>query len=583
MKPLNLDNKPCSPISSNCVVWQGPDIPCINLCTGDTVSDVVSAMATELCTILDTLKVSNYDLTCFNLQACGPEDFQALIQFLITKICELEGVTPETKDEPTCPDCVVSVAECFVTGNQTTMQLVDYVQLIGERICSIITEISLITAQITDILIRLTDLENAPAPTFTIPTVDLTACDLSATVVAGASYDVDLLLSTLINDSTYGYCALISATGLPADIISAVTSQEPCISESISTLSNPGTPYGAEYPTWVNNPATIADSIINIWLTLCDIHTAVSASSIEILDEGVSLTTEVSSIDFVGDGVTATAVGDAVTVTIPGTSAIADTGWVDLEGFEFMTGSAAALRPQCRRIGNAIHFRGFAYVPLTDGSNIPLELTTANGYDLETAIAPATGNNGTFFGVTTNGNGSLEWNQGNRVIPSNVLDPSETLDGTYRKQLPEVMSRIIRLHNDVGDPINNCTQITAAGVIGILSDGSLYFGTLKDQEIPSTFPGPIGTSALRFISSNIRVGEFVPNYINVTADIHNLGASGASSLSASTDFSGTDYKWPFSCDTGEEDQLGAFRAILDGLVAFVDCNATPATADCNTP
>ena len=40
MKPLNLDNKPCSPISSNCVVWQGPDIPCIQLCTGDTVSDV---------------------------------------------------------------------------------------------------------------------------------------------------------------------------------------------------------------------------------------------------------------------------------------------------------------------------------------------------------------------------------------------------------------------------------------------------------------------------------------------------------------------------------------------------------------
>mgnify|MGYP003670327522 FL=1 len=80
MKPLNLDNSPCSPISSNCVVWQGPDISCINLCTGDTVSDVVSAMAKELCTILDSLKVTNYDLTCFNSTACGPEDFNALIQ-----------------------------------------------------------------------------------------------------------------------------------------------------------------------------------------------------------------------------------------------------------------------------------------------------------------------------------------------------------------------------------------------------------------------------------------------------------------------------------------------------------------------
>ena len=42
MKPLNLDNSPCSPISSNCIVWQGPDIPCIHLCTGDTISDVVN-------------------------------------------------------------------------------------------------------------------------------------------------------------------------------------------------------------------------------------------------------------------------------------------------------------------------------------------------------------------------------------------------------------------------------------------------------------------------------------------------------------------------------------------------------------
>ena len=97
------------------------------------------------------------------------KDFQALIQFLIEKICENEGITPETKDVSTCPDCVVSVAECFVTGTQTTMQLVDYVQLIGERVCSIITEISLINTQITDILIRVTTLENAPVPTFTVP------------------------------------------------------------------------------------------------------------------------------------------------------------------------------------------------------------------------------------------------------------------------------------------------------------------------------------------------------------------------------------------------------------------------------
>lgn len=41
-------------------------------------------------------------------------------------------------------------------------------------------------------------------------------------------------------------------------------------------------------------------------------------SSITIKDEGVTLTTAVNSIDFVGAGVTATAIGNDVTVTIPG-------------------------------------------------------------------------------------------------------------------------------------------------------------------------------------------------------------------------------------------------------------------------
>ena len=85
MKPLNYDNSPCSPISSNCVIWQGPDLHCIKLCAGDTVSDVIANLATELCTIMEQLDITNYDLSCFNLVACPPNTFEALIQFLIEK------------------------------------------------------------------------------------------------------------------------------------------------------------------------------------------------------------------------------------------------------------------------------------------------------------------------------------------------------------------------------------------------------------------------------------------------------------------------------------------------------------------
>ena len=141
MKPLNYDNSPCSPISSNCVIWQGPDIPCIKLCAGDTISDVVFKLATELCTVLDTLNVTNYDLSCFNLVACGPNDFQALIQFLIERICALQtevdaigdpvnNTTNTTKSDP-----LVTIADCFVVGGVTVMTVSQYAQAIGTKVC----------------------------------------------------------------------------------------------------------------------------------------------------------------------------------------------------------------------------------------------------------------------------------------------------------------------------------------------------------------------------------------------------------------------------------------------------------------
>jgi len=577
MKPLNLDNKPCSPISSNCVVWQGPDIPCIQLCTGDTVSDVVSAMATELCTILDTLKVSNYDLTCFNLQACGPEDFQALIQFLITKICELEGITPETKDIPSCPDCVVSVAECFVTGTQTTMQLVDYVQLIGEKVCSLITEISLIQAQITDILIRVTNLENAPVPTFTIPTVALTECDLSATVTAGASYDIDVLVTALVNDSVNGYCALIGATGLPADLLSAVSSQEPCITELSDTRSNPGTNYGTEYATWVASPLTVADSITNIWLVLCDLYTALaSIQTITVADT--------PTIDLT------LSAGNELTADIT------DTGWVDLEGFTFYS---LLDKTKCRRIGNVIHFKGIAFIPL---DNSGTAYTLNDVYDLRniTSVLPFTGTGGVSIASDL-----ITWNNGNSSVPASVLN-GDVIDDVYRIDAPTIAERPVQIGG-------GSTRLFSATRVQVNANGSLTLATVDSYEsMPATLGLTTlkGSSALRYLTSNIRQNDFVPDFTNVSSDIHSFPVPAAWDVAATytvgdivehngdfyqsfinvtgggapdvtptswgpytskldTDFQTGQPVYTFSCNAGDPQELGGFFVILDGLTCFV--------------
>ncbi len=131
MKPLNESEPGCNFTTSNCVIWQGPDIPCLNLCKGDTVSDVIFKLATEVCGILHTLDIDTYDLSCFNLTTCKPKDFEQLFQFLMDRVCKLEqctGCIPNCNGVSTLPtvpptsgtggeNFIVPISECFYFTN----------------------------------------------------------------------------------------------------------------------------------------------------------------------------------------------------------------------------------------------------------------------------------------------------------------------------------------------------------------------------------------------------------------------------------------------------------------------------------
>ena len=80
----------CIPTSSNCIVWDGPDIPCLKLCKGDTVTDVLYKLAKDYCDLLVQFDPSKYDISCFNYIGCSPENFSELLQIIINKICDIE-------------------------------------------------------------------------------------------------------------------------------------------------------------------------------------------------------------------------------------------------------------------------------------------------------------------------------------------------------------------------------------------------------------------------------------------------------------------------------------------------------------
>lgn len=269
MKPVNLDNSPCSPVSSNCVIWQGPDIPCIKLCKGDTISTVVAKMATELCSILDTLDVSNYDLSCFNLNECAPKDFQELIQFILDRLCKV-GKLPLENGEGSGETVVISTnfllgaAPCFNVTEP--IKLTEYVTLIGNRVCSLVTQISVINQTLTQLNARITALENEPDYVYTLPTFE-PLCTIGG--LSLGPQNIAVILQEFIDAV---WCPFFGIVGTTANLANAVATQNTTTLGVLSTSIQYGGTMGAAYPGYTNPgpTSTIASTIQNLWWALED-------------------------------------------------------------------------------------------------------------------------------------------------------------------------------------------------------------------------------------------------------------------------------------------------------------------------
>jgi hypothetical protein len=341
MKPTN-NKKGCDPVSSSCVVWHGPDITCINLCKGDTVTDVVYKLATELCELLADLNVDIYDLSCLNLGECTPKDFKGLIQILIDKICEDNGIpNPPTSNEG-CPDCVVATCEAFHYQNPTgdtvrSMQLKDYVLAIGNRVCSLIAQGNTNSNIQQQQDARITSLENAPAPVFNLPQITPTC------VLPSVATDIDTVLIALEEQ----FCELRNYTGNTQAIVLAL--QAACLGINTSNQLS-GSGQMQDINGWFINPANLAQSFSNVWKTICDIRNAVSFIQINCCDTScnaidlnvkvtVNSTTEIK-LDFSGsipNNYIDSVIGSTIVITDDGGGGPQTINTVAIKGLYFDT------------------------------------------------------------------------------------------------------------------------------------------------------------------------------------------------------------------------------------------------------
>lgn len=276
MQPINNKQIYSAIISSNSVIWQGPDLPCIHLCKGDTVSDVVYKLAEEICALKASLDLSDIDISCL-LTICSTTAQPALtlaniLELLINKVCCLNDIlnnnlsnigyiNGRTEDSYTEP--MLDLPACLqypngTGGTVTQLILSEYTLRIATVLCSINTIVTNQGTQIIDLNNRITALEN---PSVIVP--QLYSCLL------GSVNTIDIILQELETQ----FCAYKTVLGSTSNITSGVASQ--CVSGIDNSLSTNGTM--SSLPGWQTTVTNLGQSLQNLWITVCDIRQAVFA------------------------------------------------------------------------------------------------------------------------------------------------------------------------------------------------------------------------------------------------------------------------------------------------------------------
>jgi len=269
----NTADKGCSPVSSNCVIWQGPDISCIDLCNGDAVSDVVYKLATQLCTLQTSLNLSTLDLSCL-VSFCASTNpapttktLSAVLDFIIKKVCCLNttiqnlpaGGSGYTEPNLALPTCLQYNDPA--TG-QTITELVhrQYTLRLANQYCSLKATVDAQAATLTTYNTRITALENRPG--LTLPTVTPN-CILPAVPTA---------MATVLDELEAQYCTMRAVLGTNTSLVAAIGQQCQGLGAA-SALSSTGTI--SSLTGWNANSTTVASAVQNLWVVLCDMRAAI--------------------------------------------------------------------------------------------------------------------------------------------------------------------------------------------------------------------------------------------------------------------------------------------------------------------
>jgi hypothetical protein len=260
----------CLPTSSACVKWEGPSIPCLTICKGESIEQVIVELSSIVCTTKDSIDISSLDFNCLvpNGQA-NPSTIKQLLQLLITKSCQTSTVDPGTGGgDGTLP--VIDLPACLQFQDSsnnviTSLGLDEYAEHLAVSMCDILDDISNINQQIYTLNSTVNGLPTGGSGSGGgSATITITSkCNTLSSTSVGATIPIQTAFETLEENLCQDYLTPMTT---PAQIAGFNNTASLCPTKD--TLTPCGGKYG-DISGWIQSPVTSFEFLRNMALAIC--------------------------------------------------------------------------------------------------------------------------------------------------------------------------------------------------------------------------------------------------------------------------------------------------------------------------
>lgn len=270
----------CRDITAKCVIWDGPniDIKClgVQIYKGDSITPIVYNSFKNLCILLEKTDISDLNPECFSGFISESSSLVDVFNVISNKLCSenLQINNLEvTYDDATRADLPYCLQEITDTLTITKAPLPELYQKVALKICLYLTDLSLLTTAINlaDSQTNSTSLLHAEIYALCNAVTALvtpTCTNNSVENPSGDPVKVEIAYDWLEK----AFCSFKNFTGSTTELSVAIAKDCPNI-DTLPRLSNGGLMnqiYG-----WVDNPTNVSNSVGNLWLTICDLRSAI--------------------------------------------------------------------------------------------------------------------------------------------------------------------------------------------------------------------------------------------------------------------------------------------------------------------